>query len=166
MEGFCAEKTMISMICAIGKNREIGFKNKLLWNLPGDMEHFKKITLGHTVIMGQTTFESIGKALPGRKNIVLSLDVNYQAKDCEVSDNLKSIAQKYKDTDEEIFIIGGASIYKQFIQYADKLYLTLADDSPTADTFFPDYSEFKNVVSESESFQENGIKYKFVELTK
>ena len=157
---------MISMICAVGKNREIGFKNKLLWILPGDMKHFKDKTMGHTIIMGQTTFKSIGKALPGRKNIVLSLDPNYKAKDCEVSSNLKEIAEKYKNTKEEVFIIGGASIYKQFIQYADKLYLTLVDDSPGADTFFPNYSEFKQVISKSEPQEENGIKYKFVELTR
>jgi dihydrofolate reductase len=157
---------MISMICAIGKNREIGFKNKLLWNLPGDMKHFKEETNGHTVIMGQTTFESIGKALPGRKNIVLTLDPNYQAENCEVSNNLMETAEKYKDAPEEVFIIGGASIYKQFIQYAGKLYLTLVDDEPEADTFFPDYSEFQNIVSESEIQEENSIKYKFIELIK
>jgi dihydrofolate reductase len=157
---------MISMICAVGKKREIGFKNKLLWNLPGDMKHFKDKTMGHAVIMGQTTFESIGKALPGRKNIILSLDQNYKAKDCEVSSNLKEIAEKYKNTNEEVFIIGGASIYKQFIQYADKLYLTLVDDFPEADTFFPDYSEFKQIVLESKTQEENGIRYKFVELAR
>ena len=157
---------MISMICAIGKNKEIGYKNKLLWHLPNDLKHFKEITTGHTVIMGQTTYESIGKALPGRKNIVLSFDPNYQAPNCEVFNNLEELAEKYKDSPEEIFIMGGASIYKQFIPYASKLYLTLVDDSPTADTCFPDYSEFKNIISESEIKEENGVKYKFVELTK
>ncbi|MFH1894929.1 MAG: dihydrofolate reductase [Patescibacteria group bacterium] len=157
---------MISMICAVGKNKEIGFKNKLLWNLPNDLKHFREVTAGHTVVMGQTTFESIGRRLPDRKNIILSLGRNYKAKDCEVSSDLKGIAKKYKNAEEEVFIIGGASIYKQFIQYADKLYLTLVDDSPEADTFFPDYSEFKHIVSESETQEENGIKYKFIELTR
>ena len=155
---------MISMICAVGKNREIGFKNRLLWSLPGDMEHFKQITLEHTVIMGQTTFESIGKALPSRRNIVLSLNPGYKAEGCEVSNDLEGIAEKYKDADEEVFIIGGDSIYKQFIPYADKLYLTLVGDATEADTFFPDYSEFKNVISESGPQEENGIRYKFIEL--
>lgn len=154
------------MICAVGKNREIGYENKLLWHLPNDLKHFKKITLGHAVIMGQTTYESIGKALPGRKNIVLSLDPNYQTPGCEISNNLKELSQKYQNSPEEIFIIGGASIYKQFIPYASKLYLTLVDDSPQADTYFPDYSKFKNTVSESGIKEENGIKYRFVELTK
>ena len=157
---------MISMICAVGKNREIGFKNRLLWKLPSRFETFQKSNNGNIVIMGQKTFESIGKALPGRKNIVLSLSPNYKAENCEISNNLKEIVNRYKDSEEEVFIIGGASIYKQFIQYAKKLYLTLVDDSPEADAFFPDYSEFKNIVSESENQEENGIKYKFVELTR
>ena len=157
---------MISMICAVGKNKGIGFQNKLLWHLPGDLKHFKETTMGHCVIMGQNTFESIGKVLPGRENIVLSLDPNYKVEGCEVFNNLDEIANRYKDSEEEVFVIGGASIYKQFIKYANKLYLTLVDDSPKADTFFPDYSEFNKVISESEIKEENGIKYKFIELTR
>lgn len=157
---------MISMICVLGKNREIGFDNKLLWDLPGDMKHFRDTTSDHTIIMGQKTFESIGKALPGRKNIVLSLDPNFKAPDCEISQNLEEIVKKYKDSPEEIFVIGGASIYKQFLPYAQKLYLTMVEDSPQADTFFPDYSDFKTIISESEIYEENGLKYKFVELGK
>jgi len=157
---------MISMICAVGKDREIGYKNKLLWTLPGDLKHFKDVTMGHTVIMGQKTFESIGMVLPGRKNIILSLDQNYRVADCEISNNLEEVANRYKDSEDEVFIIGGASIYKQFIQFSKKLYLTLVEDSPEADAFFPDYSEFKNKISESGEYEENGIEYKFVELTK
>ncbi|MBD3248227.1 dihydrofolate reductase [Candidatus Falkowbacteria bacterium] len=157
---------MISMICAVGKNREIGFQNKLLWDLPGDMKHFVKTTKGKTVIMGQNTYDSLYiKPLPGRKNIVLTLDENFEAPGCEVSRDLKEIAERYKDSDEEVFVMGGASIYKQFLPYCLKLYLTLVDDAPEADTWFPDYSEFKQI-SESEAQEENGIKYKFVELTR
>jgi dihydrofolate reductase len=157
---------MISMICAVGKNREIGFQNRLLWNLPKDLKNFKDITSGHTVIMGQKTFESIGKALPGRKNIVLSLNPNFKPENCKISSDLIGLANECKALEEEVFIIGGASIYKQFLPYADTLYLTLVDDAPQADVFFPDFSEFKKVISESEIQEENGIKYKFVELTK
>lgn len=157
---------MISMICAVGKNRGIGFENKLPWHLPEDLRHFKKITMGHCIIMGQKTFESIGKALPGRKNIILTLDRDYKAENCEISNNLEEIANKYKDSEEEVFVIGGASIYRQFIKYAKKLYLTLVDDFPQADAFFPDYSEFNQIISESGLREENGIKYKFIELTK
>ena len=157
---------MISMICAIGKKREIGFKNQLLWNLPNDLRRFKEITAGHAVIMGQKTFESIGKVLSDRKNIILSLDSNLKIDGAEVSNDFLEVINRYKDSDEEVFIIGGASIYKQAILYAQKLYLTLVKDSPEADVFFPEYQEFKKVVSESEIKEENGIKYKFVELIK
>lgn len=154
------------MICAIGKNREIGYKNKLLWKLPKDMKHFVDTTRGKTVIMGQTTYESLYiKPLPNRKNIVLSLDKNLNAPGCETSDNLKEIAERYKDSEEEVFVMGGASIYKQFIAYTEKLYLTLVDDEPLADTFFPDFSNFK-MTSQSETQEDNGIKYKFIKLIK
>jgi len=154
------------MICAIGKKREIGFKNQLLWNLPNDLRRFKEITAGHAVIMGQKTFESIGKVLSDRKNIILSLDSNLKIDGAEVSNDFLEVINRYKDSDEEVFIIGGASIYKQAILYAQKLYLTLVKDSPEADVFFPEYQEFKKVVSESEIKEENGIQYKFVELVK
>ncbi len=128
------------MICAIGKKREIGFKNQLLWNLPNDLRRFKEITAGHAVIMGQKTFESIGKVLSDRKNIILSLDSNLKIDGAEVSNDFLEVINRYKDSDEEVFIIGGASIYKQAILYAQKLYLTLVKDSPEADVFFPELS--------------------------
>lgn len=155
---------MISMICAIGKNREIGFKNHLLWDLKGDMKHFVQTTKGKTVVMGQRTYDSLFiKPLPGRKNIVLTMDENFQAPGCEIFYSLESFLEKYKNTSEEIFIIGGASIYKQFIPFAQKLYLTLVDDAPEADTYFPEYAEF-NLTSKSEAQEENGIKYQFAEF--
>lgn len=154
------------MICAVGSNRAIGCKNKLIWDIPNDLQHFKKITLGHTVIMGDRTFESIGRPLLGRKNIVVSLDENYEAPGCEVSHSLENLLDEAKKSDEEIFIIGGATIYRLTLPYADKLYLTLVDDAPIdADVFFPDFSEFKNEISREEH-EENGFKYAFVELIK
>jgi len=156
---------MISMICAIGKNREIGCKNKLLWDLPEDMAHFVRITSGKTVIMGEKTYQSIGRPLPKRKNIVVSLDENFKAEGCEVSNDLFKVLMKYKNSKEEVFVIGGGMIYKLSLPMADKLYLTLVDDAPEADTFFPDYSEFKTVINEEE--MDNGkYKFKFVELTR
>ena len=154
------------MIAIIGRNREIGCNNKLLWDLPGDTKHFRETTSGHTVIMGQKTFESIGKALPERKNIVLSLNPDFKAEGCEISNNLEEIANRYKDSSEEVFVIGGANIYRQFLAYAQKLYLTLVEDSPEADVFFPEYPDFKNIIFESEMQEENNIKYKFIELTR
>jgi len=156
---------MISIICAIGKNREIGFINKLLWDIPEDMAHFKKITMGHPVIMGGNTFLSIGRALPGRKNIVVTRESNFEAPGCEISHSLEEILEKYRNIPEEAFIIGGGQIYAQSLPFSDKLYLTIIEDEPEADTFFPDYGEFKKIIKE-ESGESNGFKFKFMELTK
>ena len=156
---------MISMICAIGKNREIGFKNSLLWDIPEDMAHFKAITSGHTVIMGDKTYQSIGRPLPNRKNIVVSLDKDFQALGCEVSNDLFEVLKSYKNVEEEVFVIGGGMIYKLSLPMADKLYLTLVDDTPEADVFFPEFSEFKQTVKEEN--RDNGkYKFKFIELVK
>jgi dihydrofolate reductase len=157
---------MISMICAVGKNLAIGRDNKLIWDLPNDLKHFRDITAGHTVIMGDRTFESIGRPLPGRKNIVVSLLENYEAPGCEVRNSLEEVLDEYKNKEEEVFVIGGATIYRLSLPYADKLYLTLVDDAPAdADAFFPDYSEFTKEILREER-EENGIKYAFVELVK
>jgi dihydrofolate reductase len=160
------QKTMISMICAIGRNREIGYKNNLLWDLKGDMRHFVETTRGKTVIMGETTYHSLFiKPLPGRHNIVITRNKDLAAPGCEISFDLQAIIEKYQNSPEEVFIIGGASIYQQFLPFSAKLYLTLVDDAPEADTFFPDYSEFV-IISESETQEEKNIKYKFMELKK
>ncbi|MBT4277700.1 dihydrofolate reductase [Candidatus Falkowbacteria bacterium] len=156
---------MLSIICVIGKNREIGFQNKLLWDIPEDMKHFKDVTFGCTVIMGDKTFESIGKALPGRKNIIVTRDENYKAEGCEVSNSLEDTLTWAKEQDKEIFVIGGGQIYKQSLPWADKLYLTLVEDAPEADTFFPDFSGFKEIKS-SEQKEHNKIKFRFVEYEK
>jgi len=157
---------MISIICAIGKNKAIGKNNKLLWDIPDDLKHFKKITSGHPVLMGQKTFESIGKPLPNRLNIIMTRDKNFQPKNCLVVYSLEEAIEKANEADnQEIFFIGGGEIYRQALPYADKLYLTIVEDSPEADTFFPDYSEFKNIISE-EKHNLNNLNYKFVELTR
>lgn len=130
---------MISIIAAIGKNNELGKKNQLLWNLPADMKHFKETTSGHTVIMGQKTYESIGKALPNRRNIVLTREKDFKAEGVEISDSLEKTIASFQDSDEEVFIIGGGQIYKQSLDYADKLYITHVDMADKdADTFFPE----------------------------
>ena len=132
---------MISIISAIGKNNEIGKKNELLWNLPADMKHFREITSGHTVIMGQKTFESIGRPLPNRRNIVITLDRNYSHNGVEVVHSpgeLFDLLEKTSDKNIENFIIGGGMIYKLFIEKADKLYITrVGAEFPDADTYFP-----------------------------
>lgn len=157
---------MISIIVAIGKNKAIGRNNQLLWNIREDMDHFRKITTGHTVVMGDKTFQSIGKPLPNRRNIIVTLDKNYMAEGVEIRYSLEDVLNECKSKEEEVFVIGGGQIYNLSIPFADKLYLTIVDDSPEdADTFFPDYSEFKNVVKEEKG--DNGkYKFTFLELTK
>ena len=160
-------KPIISLIVAIARDRGIGYQNKLLIHLPPDLKHFKSITSGHMVIMGQTTYQSMGRALPNRENIVLTRDQNFSAPDAKVMYSIEEALDYAKNsTEEEIFFIGGASIYSQSIKYADKLYLTLIDAVYPADTYFPDYSEFKNVISESEAEEYNGVKFKYLELSK
>lgn len=159
------KKPTISLISAIARDRGIGYQNKLLVHLPPDLQHFKKTTSGHMVIMGQTTYESMGRALPNRKNIVLTKDPKFTVGDAMVMYSIEEAIEHAKESgDEEVFFIGGASIYAQSIKFADKLYLTLIDEVFPADTYFPEYKEFKNIVSESEEQDYDGLKFKYLEL--
>lgn len=154
----------VSLVCALSKNSGIGKNNELPWHISEDLQRFKRITMGHPVIMGRKTYESIGKALPGRTNIVLSKDKKFSLEDCIVCGSLDEAVDLAKQKDStDIFIIGGGQIFEQSIDIADKLYLTLVDETVDADTFFPNYSDFKKVVFE-ESKESNDIKYKFLEL--
>src|SRR3989339_1909435 len=164
---------MISIIAAIDKNRALGYQNKLLVHLPEDLAYFKKITSGHPVIMGQNTYVSIGRALPNRVNIVLSKNKDFQAQDCVVFDDLNKALEFAKSkNDNEIFFIGGASVYEQAIKLVDKIYLTIIDQEYQADVWFPDYSNFK-IIKETKYQDSNmsaagghnpTVKYKFLEL--
>ncbi len=158
-------KPLLSIICAIGKNRAIGRDNKLLWDIPHDLQHFKDITSGHPVIMGRKTFESIGRPLAGRTNIIVTRDESYQQDECVICHSLEEAIAKAKEIDpEEVFVIGGGSIYAQAIDLVDKLYLTIVDDIvEDADTFFPEYSQFNKIIKE-EHFETDELKYSFVEL--
>lgn len=155
------------MISAIArKDRAIGFQNALLWHIPEDFKHFKETTSGHAVIMGENTYTSIGRPLPNRTNIILSINPDFAPEGCVVVHSIEEALAKAKEVEqEEIFIIGGASIYRQFLPYADRLYLTLVEGDFEADTFFPDYSEFTKEVSRKEC--ENGtFRFTFVILEK
>lgn len=156
------QKPKISIIAAIGRNRELGKDNQLLWHIAEDLKHFKEKTLGHAVIMGQKTFDSIGKPLPDRLNIVLSLDPDLIIDGVAVCNSIDDAINVARDYFNEIFVIGGGSIYKQFIDRADKLYLTLVDADFDADVFFPEYSQFKMTV-DNDWQTSNDIKFKFTE---
>lgn len=128
---------MISIIAAIGKNNELGKKNTLLWHMPADMKYFRETTKGHPVIMGRKTFESIGSPLPNRKNIVITRDRDYTHQGIEVVHSLVEAMSLFNK--EEIFIIGGAEIYKQAMPLASRLYITHVDaEDKGADAFFPE----------------------------
>jgi len=129
---------MISIIAAIGKNNELGKGNTLLWSMPADMKHFRDTTALHAVIMGRKTFESIGKPLPNRKNIVITRDINYKKEGVEIMHSLGDALSLFTNPDEEIFIIGGGELYKQSLPIADKLYIThINAENSSADSFFP-----------------------------
>ncbi len=141
---------MLSIIAVIGKNRELGKDNKLLWYIPGDLPRFRSLTTGHPVIMGRKTFESLGKPLPDRTNIVISKQQR-QEEGINVVHSLDSAIEMGKRSPgcDEIFIIGGGSVFAQAIPLADRLYLTVVDlEAPDADTFFPDYARFSRVISQ------------------
>lgn len=160
------KKPIISIISAVAENRAIGKNNELLWHIPEDLKRFKEITTGHVVIMGQKTFESIGRPLPDRTSIVISDDLSFNPADAVIARSIEESIEKAKEIEkEEIFICGGGSIYRQFMPLADKLYLTIVEGNFEADTFFPDYSEFKKIIKEEKGSDEK-YKYKFIELVK
>jgi dihydrofolate reductase len=155
---------MINVVAAVAKNRAIGYKNKLIYWLPNDLKRFKALTTGHTIIMGRNTFLSLPKgALPNRRNIVLSR-TQKDFPGCDTYASLKE-ALAHCTPEENIFIIGGASVYKQALPIADRLCLTEIDDTPEeADTFFPDYSDWHEVWRENHDTDErHEQRYAFVD---
>lgn len=130
---------ILSLIAAIGKNNEIGKKNMLLWHLPADMKFFRATTKGHGIIMGRKTFESLPGLLPNRRNVIITRDKKYKVEGGDVVHSLEEALEIFGKTDEEVFVIGGAEIYKQAIDVADKLYITHIDgEVKGADAFFPE----------------------------
>lgn len=155
---------MISIIAAVARNRAIGYQNKLIYWLPNDLKRFKQLTTGHTIIMGRNTFLSLPKgALPNRRNIVLSRSKK-AFPGCDVYPSLEE-ALLHCAPDEEVYIIGGASVYKQALPLADRLCLTEIDDTPAeADTFFPPYDDWHETAREDYGTDErHASPYSFVD---
>ena len=155
----------VSMIAAVGKNNELGKNNNLIWHFHEDMLFFKQTTIGATVVMGRKTFESLPKALPKRRNIVISSNKEYAAQGAEVVNSVEKALKLTKN--ERVFIIGGASIYKTFLPYVKEIYLTEIEASCNdADTYFPtfDKSEYSREVLGTSC--ENEINFSFVKYTK
>ncbi len=154
----------ISIIAAVGQNRELGKKNELIWRISADLKRVKELTMGHPIIMGLNTYNSIGRPLPGRTNIVLS-SAPIQIEGCIVVTSLDEAILKAREIDqEEIFIFGGASVYHATIDMTDQLYLTRIEATDAdADAFFPDYSAFTKILSE-EHHPENTPPYTWLTL--
>jgi len=138
----------IVLVAALGKERQLGLDNKLLWKLPGDLPRFKEMTMGCPIVMGRKTYDSIGRPLPGRTNIVITRDEQHLIDGVEIAHSAEQalkLAKQDQDSDT-VFIIGGGEIYSLFLPLANRLELTLVNDSPEADAFFPEYSnEFNEV---------------------
>lgn len=154
----------VSIIAAMDSVRGIGKGNKLMWHIGEDMKHFKEVTSGHVVIMGRKTFESIGRPLPNRVNIVVTSNREFKAKGITIANSFKEALEIAREKeDEEIFVIGGGQIYEQAIPIANKLYLTIVEGNFGADTFFPNLGDFGSVIWEKSSSSE-GYRYKFLEI--
>ncbi|WP_036878233.1 dihydrofolate reductase [Xylanibacter oryzae] len=154
----------INIIAAVAKNRAIGYQNKLIYWLPNDLKRFKALTTGHTIIMGRKTFESLPKgALPNRRNIVISKTIT-EIPGCDCYKSLEEAIDNCSK-DEDVYVIGGASIYNQAIKMADRLCLTEVNDSPNnADTFFPQYDDWKIETKENHGIDDkHEFEYAFVD---
>ncbi len=168
MAAYNSPMTKINLIVAMANNRTIGLNNKMPWHLPADLKHFKAVTMSHPVIMGRKTYQSIGKALPGRHNIVVSRDPDYHVDDADVVSDLKQ-AIKACGAVSDIMIIGGATIYQQMLIKADRLYLTFIDLDVAGDTYFPDWQGMGFHTTSSEQHlpdEKNPYAYRFVTLEK
>ncbi|NLY80702.1 MAG: type 3 dihydrofolate reductase [Lysinibacillus sp.] len=153
---------MISLIVAHDKNRVIGYENAMPWHLPGDLQYFKETTMGKPMIMGRKTFESIGRPLPGRRNIVITRNIEYRQEGIEVVSSFEEALKLVGDA-EEIMVIGGEQIFKLALPIADRLYVTLIDYEFKGDTYFPAYGDEWKVVSESEPQQaKEGYSFRYV----
>lgn len=155
---------MLSLIVAMSRNRVIGHQNQLPWHLPEDLKHFKATTMGNPIIMGRKTFESIGRPLPGRENIVVTRNPAYREEGVIV---VHSLAEAIKACgDRDAFVIGGAQLYQDALPLADRLYVTLIDQDFAGDTYFPeiDWEKDYTVVEESElkTSSSNQLPYRFV----
>ncbi len=169
--GGCVSKMKVALIVACARNRAIGLNNKMPWHLPEDLKYFKRVTLGKPVVMGRNTFESIGRPLPGRPNIVISRNAGYSAPGITLVHSIEEAlakAQTLLPADQhEVMVMGGAQIYAQALPLADRLYLTEVDAEPEADAFFPEFkrSEWQEISRETHNPDANNPwRYSFVLL--
>lgn len=155
----------ISMIAAIGKNRELGKNNDLIWHFKEDMKFFREITTGNTVLMGRKTFESLPHALPNRRNVVITTNKDYVAEGAEVVTSIEEALEATKN--ENVFVIGGGKIYSELLKYADKLYLTEIDaECESADVFFPKFDKNLFTAEKLTDYNVDGVHFSHILYSK
>lgn len=158
---------VITIIAAMGRNRAIGLDGRLPWHLPGELRHFKAATMGKPIVMGRRTWQSIGRALPGRQNIVVTRDRVFRADGCAITHSLEEACERAAG--KEVMIIGGGHLYRESLVHADRMILTIVDCEPAADTWFPDWendSWQRHVVRTERSDEQNPHDYEVIELTR
>ena len=154
---------MINIIAAIQEPaRGLGMSGQLLYAYSDDLKRFKALTLGHPILMGRKTFESIGRPLPHRANIVVTRNTNYACEGVTISHSLEDALAYAKKLDDEIFIIGGGELYKEGLPRADRLYLTVIHGNKEADVFFPEYSSFTTMSKETHKDEKTGDEYTYI----
>ncbi|MFC5603405.1 dihydrofolate reductase [Sporosarcina koreensis] len=158
---------MISLLVAYDLNRVIGIDNKMPWHIPEELQYFKKVTMGKAIVMGRKTFESIGRPLPGRLNIIVTRNKDYKAEGVEVFHDLHKAIERGKAYSDEVVIIGGAEIFNLSMDIADRLYITIIRKEYEGDTFFPEHDNSWKLVSESaDHYTEDGTPYSYLILDK
>lgn len=158
------EKTL-TLIAAMGKNRAIGMAGRMPWHLPAELQHFKKVTMGKTIVMGRKTWQAIGRPLPGRQNIVVSRNPDFHADGVDLAASLEDAAAQSKS--DEVMIIGGGQLYTLALPLARRMVLTLIDIEPEADTWFPEWDDQKWYQTSEEHFpvdENNKLAYRIIEL--
>jgi len=158
---------MITLIAALGRNRAIGLDGRMPWHLPAELQHFKRTTMGKTLVMGRKTWQAIGRPLPGRQNIVISRNSAFEAKGVDVADSLTRAVEIARS--EEVMVIGGGQLYEQALPMAGRMVLTLIDIEPEADTWFPEWDEtqWKQVGEQRyDADEQNPLAYSIIELTR
>jgi len=162
--GVMFENTRMSMIAAVANDNVIGYRGSMPWNLPEDLQRFKELTLHHPIVMGQKTYYSIGRVLPKRHNIIVTLDQDWEGPDeATVGYSIEDALRIGAEESEEVFVIGGGEMYRQAIEYADRLYITRIYADFSGDTYFPDYSDFCYIV-DSEPHKTSDFSYEFLTL--
>lgn len=158
---------MIAIVVAVAENNVIGKDNQLIWHLPADLRFFKNLTMGHPIIMGRKTYESIGKPLPGRTTVIITRQQDFEAPGCIVVNSIDEAIAKAQTIDQDVYIIGGAEIYKQALAKTDTIYLTRVHHTFDGDTFFPELDGADWEVTSEEKHEpdeKNKYSYSFITL--